>query len=228
MARNFTGKHRQWDALSGPRTVCGQLAAVTASRNRDADNSFTGLVSPGKAMLKKSLYRQTLILGLFLLSGCELSRGAQRDFSRLVNGGNPFATASASRAPAQTYTSSARPAPVAAAPKAPESKPEDPKADPQQAAASTPAPPSAPSAPVTLVGKSEGQVRAMLGPPTSVEERAPGKTWHYRDGRCSVDVQLYPDVQTRQFGTLAYEVRSDDNSDQGKRDCMARLRSRSQ
>jgi len=78
------------------------------------------------------------------------------------------------------------------------------------------------------MGKSEGQVRAMLGPPTSVEERAPGKTWHYRDGQCSVDVQMYPDVKTRQFGTLAYKVNSDDNSDEGRRECLARFRSRAQ
>lgn len=183
-------------------------------------------------MLKKSLYRQTLVLGLFLLSGCELTQGAQRDFNRLVHG-NPFQTASSSR---PVHTQQAYSAPsrqttttTTAAKTTTDSKPDDPKAEPQQeqAAASTPAP-SVPAAPVTLVGKSEGQVRAMLGPPTSVEERAPGKTWHYRDGRCSVDVQLYPDVQTRQFGTLAYEVKSDDNSDEGKRDCMARLRSRAQ
>jgi hypothetical protein len=181
---------------------------------------------PGKAMLKKSLYRQTLVLGLFLLSGCELTQGAQRDFNRLVHG-NPFQSSTSGRSThSQAYTSSRQSNTVAAA-KTTNSKPDDSMADPQQAAASTPAP-SIPAAPVTLVGKSEGQVRAMLGPPTSVEERAPGKTWHYRDGRCSVDVQLYPDVQTRQFGTLAYEVKSDDNSDEGKRDCLARLRSRAQ
>ncbi len=178
-------------------------------------------------MLKKSLNHQTLVLGLFLLSGCELTQGAQRDFNRLVHG-NPLQSASPSR---PVHSQQAYPSPrqtnAAAAAKTTESKTDDPKADPQQAAASTPAP-SVPAAPVTLVGKSEGQVRAMLGPPTSVEERAPGKTWHYRDGRCSVDVQLYPDVQTRQFGTLAYEVKTDDNSDEGKRDCMARLRSRAQ
>lgn len=80
--------------------------------------------------------------------------------------------------------------------------------------------------PVSLVGKSEGQIRALLGPPTSEEDRAPGKTWHYRDGQCTVDVQLYPDVQTRQFGTLAYEVKSDDSTNEGKRLCMAQFRSR--
>src|SRR4051812_29775732 len=109
-----------------------------------------------------------------------------------------------------------------AEPQQPASSPE-----PQQAASSPPAPPAA-SASATLMGKSEGQVRAMLGPPTSVEERAPGKTWHYRDGRCSVNVQLYPNVQTRQFGTLGYDVQSDDNSDEGKRACMARIGSRAE
>jgi hypothetical protein len=177
--------------------------------------------------MNKRLCRQALVLSVFLVSGCELTQNAQRDFSRLVHG-NPFQTASARPASSSHGYATGRTTPTGRAEtKATDSaKVDDPKADPQQAAVATPAPTR--SAPLTLVGKSEGQVRAMLGPPTSVEERAPGKTWHYRDGRCSVDVQLYPDVQTRQFGTLAYEVRSDDNSDEGKRDCLARLQSRSQ
>src|SRR4029077_17742972 len=99
-----------------------------------------------------------------------------------------------------------------------DAKPEPPRAE-------TPREASAPAS-VDLIGKSEGEVRALLGPPTSVEERAPGKTWHYREGQCTVDIQLYPDVQTRQFGTLAYEVKSDDNTDEGKRGCLAQLQSR--
>ncbi|MCC2690472.1 MAG: hypothetical protein K0S21_3275 [Rhizobiaceae bacterium] len=68
----------------------------------------------------------------------------------------------------------------------------------------------------------------MLGAPTSEEDRPPGKRWRYRDGQCTLDVQLYPDVQTKQFGTLAYEVKSDDNTDEGKRVCLAQLQSRAQ
>jgi hypothetical protein len=81
---------------------------------------------------------------------------------------------------------------------------------------------------VVLSGKSENEIRAMLGTPTSEEERSPGKRWRYRDGQCTLDVQLYPDVQTKQFGTLAYEVKSDDNSDEGKRLCLAQFQSRVQ
>ncbi len=188
--------------------------------------SFTWLAFFSGEAMKKRLYRQALVLSVFLVSGCELTQNAQRDFNRLVHGG-PSSTASARPASSQATASRVASTNGRVEAKAGDPKPDDPKADPQQAAASTPAP-ATPTAPVTLVGKSEGEVRAMLGPPNSVEERAPGKTWHYRDGRCSVDVQLYPDVQTRQFGTLAYEVKSDDNSDEGKRDCLARLQSRPQ
>jgi hypothetical protein len=168
-------------------------------------------------MLNKSLYRQTLVLGLFLLSGCEVAQNAQRDFNRVIQ--SNVGTATPTNPSYQARAAAPRPAPAKPDPK----PPEEAKAAPPPAA--TPAPPSEN---VNLTGKSEGQVRALLGAPTSVEERAPGKTWHYRDGQCSVDVQLYPDVQTRQFGTLAYEVKSDDNSDEGKRGCLARFRSRAQ
>ncbi len=68
----------------------------------------------------------------------------------------------------------------------------------------------------------------MLGAPTSEEDRPPGKLWRYRDGQCTLVVQLYPDVHTKQFGTLGYEVKSDDNTDEGKRVCATQLQSRAQ
>jgi hypothetical protein len=82
--------------------------------------------------------------------------------------------------------------------------------------------------PLNLTGWSEHDVRALLGPPTTEENNAPGKTWRYRDGQCSLDVQLYPDVKTHQYGTLDYEVKSDDNTSEGKRFCMGQFQSRSQ
>jgi hypothetical protein len=169
-------------------------------------------------MLYKSLYRQTLVACLFLISGCDVANNAQRDFNRVIHGSSS-ASASSRSAPA---SHSARAGTAAKPAATPDAKLEEPKPQPP------PRDTAAATGDVNLVGKSEGQVRTLLGPPTSVEERAPGKTWHYRDGSCSVDVRLYPDVQTRQFGTLSYEVRSNDNSDEGKRDCMARFRSRSQ
>jgi hypothetical protein len=82
--------------------------------------------------------------------------------------------------------------------------------------------------PVNLVGMGEEQVRALLGPPATEEDRPPGKVWRYRMGGCTLDLSLFPDVQTRKFGTLTYEVRSDDDTTEGKRICLADLQSRVQ
>jgi hypothetical protein len=107
--------------------------------------------------------------------------------------------------------------------------PDSPAADSAAAPDVPPARPASTGGPaLSLAGKSEAELRAMLGAPTSEEDRPPGKRWRYRDGQCTLDVQLYPDVRTKQFGTLAYEVKSDDNTDEGKRVCLAQLQSRAQ
>jgi hypothetical protein len=156
-------------------------------------------------------------IGLLLLSGCEAARNMGNDFTRLTS--------------SQPTSGQARKAQPAARPRAPASATlATPPASGEAAAASdTPQrrlPPD--SAAVTLSGKSEAELREMLGTPTSEEDRPPGKRWRYRDGQCTLDVQLYPDVQTKQFGTLAYEVKSDDNTDEGKRLCVAQIQSRVQ
>jgi hypothetical protein len=135
-------------------------------------------------MTIKNLVRNSIGVGLLLLSGCEAARNMRDDFSRLTSS-QPMAQKSQ---PAKNVASTNRPR-------------------------ATPTASTSPDAP---------------GAPTSEEDRPPGKRWRYRDGQCTLDVQLYPDVQTKQFGTLAYEVKSDDNTDEGKRVCLAQLQSRAQ
>jgi hypothetical protein len=159
-----------------------------------------------------------LAVGLLVLSGCDVARSARQDLAHLTGPAGPRARSQPAATP--------RPAATAATTS-------DPKATNKSATAAEPtkqdsAGDTAHAANIDLAGKSESEVRTLLGPPNSEEERAPGKTWHYRDGPCAVDVHLYPDVQTRQFGTLAYEVKSDDNTDEGKRSCLAHLRSRNE
>src|SRR5262249_32730556 len=132
-----------------------------------------------------------------------------------------------SRSVAAAPASRSRPAPAVATTSP---APGSPSSSISQDSVSPTAPARSPSdgAAVALAGKSEDELRALLGAPTSEEDRPPGKRWRYRDGQCTLDVQLYPDVQTKQFGTLAYEVKSDDNTDEGKRLCLAQLQSRVQ
>ena len=174
----------------------------------------------GQRMTIRDLMRHTVSVGLLLLSGCEATRNMANDFARLTSS----QPASAQPKKGTSAQPAARPRPsLGTTPASPETS-----ASERATASASPIRSSSDTPAVTLAGKSENEVRALLGTPTSEEERPPGKRWRYRDGQCTLDVQLYPDVQTKQFGTLAYEVRSDDNSDEGKRLCLAQFQSRVQ
>jgi len=148
-----------------------------------------------------------------MLAGCDVAQHARSDLARVTS--SITGTRQAQPAPAATPTKRTNQRTAATLQ---ESIPKDSTKESSGDVAAETA--------VDIRGKSETEVRSLLGPPTSEEDRAPGKTWHYRDGRCLVDVQLYPDVQTKQFGTLAYEVKSNDGTDEGKHLCMAQLQSR--
>jgi hypothetical protein len=81
--------------------------------------------------------------------------------------------------------------------------------------------------PMHLIGLDEGQLKARFGAPATEEDQSPGKTLRYRNRRCTLSLALYPDVQTRVFRALSYEVTSDDHSATGTRHCLAELESRS-
>lgn len=83
--------------------------------------------------------------------------------------------------------------------------------------------PATQTAQVQLVGMNEGEVQALLGAPSMVEDHAPGKTWRFRKHDCVLSVALYPDVQTRVFRTLSYEVTSDDHNAGAKQLCETKF-----
>jgi hypothetical protein len=168
-------------------------------------------------MTIRVVMRHTVSVGLLLLSGCEAARNMGNDFARLTSPQSPPVQPKKKAQPA------VRPRPAGTTPVSPETS-----ASATETASASPIRSSSDAPAVTLTGKSDNEVRALLGAPTSEEERPPGKRWRYRDGQCTLDVQLYPDVQTKQFGTLAYEVKSDDNTDEGKRLCLAQIQSRVQ
>lgn len=166
--------------------------------------------------------KQTVGVGLLLLSGCEVARSARDDIARLTAPSPPPSQPRKSSPPKQQP-----PAPAASIRTGSSAAPVE-----ASAAAAPSVPPAAAEgadgAAILPTGMSERELRAKLGPPTSEEEHPPGKQWRYRDGKCTVDIQLYPDVETKQFGTLAYKVKSDDNTDEGRRLCVAQLQSRVQ
>jgi hypothetical protein len=77
-----------------------------------------------------------------------------------------------------------------------------------------------------LIGLNETELQNALGPPMLQEEKAPTKLWVFRSHNCTINVTLYPDVQTRQFHALSYEVISDVNTPERTRQCTAEFSSR--
>lgn len=152
-------------------------------------------------------------VGLLLLSGCDVAKNMRDDFARLTSTRPPAPQ------PQKNTPSQVTPRPTAKANPAPSPAPSVPPAPP------TPPAPAAVSS-LPLAGKNEAEIRAALGSPSAEEERPPGKRWRYRDGQCTLDIQLYPNVETKQFTTLAYDVRNNVDSDEGKRLCMAQFHAR--
>jgi len=177
----------------------------------------------------------SVAMGLALLTsgGCQQARSISDDFSRALSSpptpqsrnvaaARTKATsvesvkANTPEPPSATLVESAKPSPLERSPAA------------ADAGVSPPAltPPNAPA--VQLVGKREDEIRALLGPPSEELDQPPGKQWRYRDGQCTLYVRFFPDIQTKQFGTLSYAVKSDNDtdSDEGRRLCLAQFQSR--
>jgi hypothetical protein len=68
-----------------------------------------------------------------------------------------------------------------------------------------PRPAPAPAAEIKLVGLSESEVQALLGPPSTAADQPPAKVWQYRAGNCAVDVYFYLDVGRNAFYALHYD-----------------------
>jgi hypothetical protein len=163
----------------------------------------------------------SVAMGLALLSagGCEQPSTIRDDFSRAL-----------SPLPQRPKIATAKPVANTKVTSAESAKPSTPK--PSLAATDAAATPPAPTPPkepaVQFAGKSENELRALLGPPTEELNQPPGKRWLYRDGQCTLYVQLFPDIQTKEYGSLSYIVKSDNDTDEGRRLCLSQFQSRVQ
>lgn len=80
--------------------------------------------------------------------------------------------------------------------------------------------------PVNLIGLSPEQLEEVLGTPRSKSEDGPNQRWEYGGENCTLSVSLYPDVNSREFRSLSYEVSGNDHTEQGDHHCLARLANR--
>ena len=153
-------------------------------------------------MMVKTLYRTFGGIALLALCGCA----------------DPTPRQVAATTPVQKEPVAAPTGPIALTvpptPTAPTKAGPAKKRDDRKQTAAVPGTTTSPTS-VQLVGMNEGEVQALLGAPSLVEDHAPGKTWRFRKHDCVLTLALYPDVQTRVFRTLSYEVTSDDHNNAG-------------
>jgi hypothetical protein len=77
-----------------------------------------------------------------------------------------------------------------------------------------------------LIGWNEAEIRTVFGAPAVQEDHAPTKRWVYHARQCTMNVTLYPEVETRQFQALNYEVNADDGSAKRQQACIAEFSAR--
>jgi hypothetical protein len=65
---------------------------------------------------------------------------------------------------------------------------------------------------VQLMGLDENEVTTLFGMPADTEDRPPSRIWRYGSGSCTLLIAFYPDVKSRVFKVLSYEVTNDGNT----------------
>jgi hypothetical protein len=77
-----------------------------------------------------------------------------------------------------------------------------------------------------VIGWDETKIKTVFGAPETQEDHAPTKQWVYRARQCTLNLTFYPEVETREFHALNYEVNSDDGSAKRQQACVAEFSSR--
>jgi hypothetical protein len=77
--------------------------------------------------------------------------------------------------------------------------------------------------PETLIGLDQTAAANMLGQPALQDERPPAKVWTYNTESCALSIFFYADINTRVFRSLTYEIKTEDQTDEGKKRCLAEL-----
>jgi hypothetical protein len=72
-----------------------------------------------------------------------------------------------------------------------------------------------------VIGLDQSEIESRLGPSTQDLQHLPAMEAVFSDGRCTLNVTLYPDVKTHIYHALAYRVASDVDSAEERRRCSA-------
>lgn len=72
--------------------------------------------------------------------------------------------------------------------------------------AALPAPSKPQLSPKALLGMNEVEARKTLGEPEEIQENPPSQVWKYKVSGCELDLFLYPDLNSRTFYVLQFDL----------------------
>jgi hypothetical protein len=77
--------------------------------------------------------------------------------------------------------------------------------------------------PEEVIGLDLAQISRLLGEPAFRTEQPPAKVWSYAGTGCAMRVFVYPDIKSKVFRALTYEIQGTDGSSLAKRRCFTGL-----
>jgi hypothetical protein len=71
-----------------------------------------------------------------------------------------------------------------------------------------------------LLGLDPQHTKELLGPATQTRNRSPATVWHYKSGRCELDLSFYMEMKSGQMRTLHYDFKGEADSPEQRQACL--------
>lgn len=71
-----------------------------------------------------------------------------------------------------------------------------------------------------LLGLDPQHTKELLGPATQTRNRSPATVWHYKTGRCELDLSFYMEMKSGQMRTLHYDFKGEADSPEQRQACL--------
>jgi hypothetical protein len=90
---------------------------------------------------------------------------------------------------------------------------------PEQTALAVPATPTGPAS-ADLLGLDPQRTRELLGPAAQTRNQSPATVWHYKSGRCELDLSFYMEMKSGQMRSLHYDFKGEAESPEQRQACI--------
>lgn len=77
-----------------------------------------------------------------------------------------------------------------------------------------------------LAGADRPSLVAILGPADEVRDQPPGEVWIYREGGCSIELYLFPQISVSQYAVLGHKFLPSSLGEEERTTCLTKLASR--